>query len=256
MKSAFTLLELLVAVAILAVLVGLAIPATTHVSQYAARVKEVSNLRQLGVAAHLYANDHNQELPGHPAPGVLSDPNVAGGTWPQLFCQYLSPSDPRVFLDPQDRQTARLPLDVVLSSEVNNTGYVCNGFDDLASEGQVPSMIPLSRLPLPAQTILLGPKTQGATGFYVDVLLQPLADLLNEFNPAVYDGGAHYLFVDGSVRFFKQADYSDSFWLSDKSIRLPSLPSAPVFQSLPRFAGARSPRGDRWPLFMSAVVWR
>ena len=234
MKSAFTLLELLVAVAILAVLVGLAIPATTHVSQYAARVKEVSNLRQLGVAAHLYA----------------------GGTWPQLFCQYLSPSDPRVFLDPQDRQTARLPLDVVLSSEVNNTGYVCNGFDDLASEGQVPSMIPLSRLPLPAQTILLGPKTQGATGFYVDVLLQPLADLLNEFNPAVYDGGAHYLFVDGSVRFFKQADYSDSFWLSDKSIRLPSLPSAPVSQSLPRFAGARSPRGDRWPLFMSAVVWR
>ncbi len=35
-------------------------------------------------------------------------------------------------------------------------------------------MIPLNRLPLPAQTILLGLKTQGAMGFYVDVLFQPL----------------------------------------------------------------------------------
>ena len=229
--------------AILALLVGVAVPASTRVSQYAARVKAVSNMRQLGVAAHLYANDHNQELPGHPE---------AGATWPQLFCQYLSPSDPRVFLDPQDRQTARLPLDTVLSPEVNNTGYLYNGFDDLAPEGQAPSVIPLSRLALPAQTILLGPKTPGATGFYVDVLLQPLTDLLNEFNPVVYDGGAQYLFVDGSVRFLKQAEYSNSFWLNDKSIQLPTLPDFPVFQGRPRFASG----AGKQPLFMGDANWR
>ena len=235
MKDAFTLLETLAVVVILTVLFTVAIPTTARVSQYAARVKAVANMRQLGVAAHLYANDHNQQLPGRPAANLLPA-SSADGTWPQLFCQYLSPSDPRVFLDPQDQQTAKLPLDTVLSPAINNTGYLYNGFDDLAPDGPAPSVVPLSRLETPSQVILLAPKTQGATDFYVDVLLQPIANLLNVFNPVVYDGGAHYLFVDGSVRFLKQSEYSNNFWLSDKSIHLPALPDLPLFQSHPSFA--------------------
>ena len=235
MKGAFTLLETLAGMAIVAVLFAVAIPTTAHVNQYAARVKAVSNLRQLGVAAQLYANDHNQQLPGRPTSDPLPAPK-SDGTWPQLFCQYLSPSDPRVFLDPQDRRTAKLPLNTVLSPAVNNTGYLYNGFDDLAPEGQAPSVVSLTRLETPSQIILLAPKAQGVTGFYVDVLLQPIANLLNEFNPVVYDGGAHYLFVDGSVRFLKQSEYSNSFWLSDKSIQLPALPDLPFFRSHPSFA--------------------
>ncbi len=152
-----------------------------------------------------------------------------------------------MFLDPQDRQTAKLPLDNVLSAAVNNTGYLYNGFDDLASEGQAPSVVPLNRLDAPSQIILLAPKAQGATDFYVDVLLQPIANLLSEFNPVVYDGGAHYLFVDGSVRFLKQSEYSNSFWLSDKSIQLPSLPDVPLFQRHPSFADGSGARPGTGP---------
>ena len=70
-KAAFTLLETLVVFTVVAVLVAVAIPATTRVSQYSARMKAISNMRQIGVAAHLYANDHNQQLPGHPADAGL-----------------------------------------------------------------------------------------------------------------------------------------------------------------------------------------
>ncbi len=243
MKGAFTLLETLVVFTVLAVLVAVAIPATTRVHQYSARMKAVSNMRQLGVAAHLYANDHNQQLPGHPVgEGLPVLGNAAGGTWPQLFCEYLSPSDPRVFLDPSDRQTAKLPLTTVLSDQINNTGYIYNGFDDLSPQGLPLNAVPLSRLENPSQIILLAPKTQGATIFYADLLLQPLADLLNQFNPVVYDGGAHYLFVDGSVRFLKESEYSNNFWLTDKSVRLPTLPILPLPDGMNSLAG---PTGSR-----------
>ncbi len=254
MKAAFTLLETLVVFTVVAVLVAIAIPATTHVSQYSARMKSIANMRQIGVAAYLYANDHNQQLPGRVSDAGLPAANTSG-TWPQLFCDYLSPTDPRVFLDPSDKQTATLLPNLVLSPVVNRTGYLYNGFDDLGSDGQPPAMIPLNRVQNPSQVILLAPKVQGATQFYADLLLPSLTDLLSQLNPKVYDGGASYLFTDGSVRFLRQADYSNNYWLADKSIQLPTVTST----INARFAFARGGflGGPlRWPGSLGAANWR
>ena len=53
----------------------------------------------------------------------------------------------------------------------------------------------------------------------------------------------------------RQAEYSHSFWLSDKSIQLPALPGLPIFQDHPRFAHSRSPAIRRRPLFMGDASW-
>lgn len=228
MKAAFTLLEVLVVFAVVAVLAAVAIPASTRMSQYSARMKSISNLRQIGVAARLYANDNNQQLPGQPAGTGLGLPGLGlpGNTsdqWPKLFCAYLSPSDPRVFLDPSDPVTAKLPLASILSDTVNNTGFVYNGFNDLGVDNQPVQSVPLTRFDTPAEVVLLGQKTPGATAFYVNLLFNPLGDLLSLLNANAYDGGSHYLFVDGSVRFIKQADYSSNLWLVNKGVSLPIL---------------------------------
>src|SRR5437899_8605535 len=58
MKRAFTLVELLVVTAIIAILAALLFPALARSKASAQRVKCVSNLHQLGLAAHLYWDDN------------------------------------------------------------------------------------------------------------------------------------------------------------------------------------------------------
>src|SRR5215831_6964609 len=57
--GAFTLLELLVVAAILAILASLLLPALVKSKVSAQRVKCVSNLHQLHLSAHLYWDDNN-----------------------------------------------------------------------------------------------------------------------------------------------------------------------------------------------------
>ncbi len=61
--QAVTLLELLVVLGVMAVLVVVAFSVVAHVKMNARRVQCLSNLRQIGMAIHLYANEHSGYLP-------------------------------------------------------------------------------------------------------------------------------------------------------------------------------------------------
>ena len=61
---AFTLIEMIVVLAIIAILMSMVYPMFTSMSERAKATKDLSNLRQIGIATQTYLNDTDGVLPG------------------------------------------------------------------------------------------------------------------------------------------------------------------------------------------------
>ena len=197
----FTLLELLVVMAVVLVLAGLALPALARARGQGYRAFCLNNLRQWGLATQMYVLDHDDFLPpdGTPNPG---DSNTNTGWYIQLprelglpryhdmewrtnaaaatgFTVWLCPSNRR-------RSNGRNLFHYCLNSYVNGTG-----------EAAVP--VRLNTLPSPASLVwLFDSKNLPAVGYW------------GYCHTNLHSGGAQFLFLDGHARRFRRADYWDT----------------------------------------------
>jgi len=63
-ERAFTLIEMIVVLAVIAIMMSLVYPAYLGISERAKATKDMSNLRQIATATQMYMNDNNGVFPG------------------------------------------------------------------------------------------------------------------------------------------------------------------------------------------------
>lgn len=176
MKRGFTLVELIIVIAIIAMLATLALPEVEKSIERARAAACLGNLRQIGVAVNLYANDNEGRLPfiNNPARPVYTDPeDLPEGETAKTMLEAFGPYG-------IEERTLRCPSDAA-------------GENLFASEGTSYEWRPFFD-----DELLNNPRRYTRRGTIVTARLTNIRLVMD--TESVHRGGRNWLFADGRVQ--------------------------------------------------------
>lgn len=190
--AGFTLIELIVVIAIVAVLAALLIPAVGRVRASANEAKCISNLRQIGAANLAFANDNNGEI-------------AAGGHWTNYWWmyqirEYMEGSEDLdnfigIMVCPADETEGW--GDPPAGYEIQRRSYGVNNFLTQSVDG-VNTGKTLVSIPFPAKTVYAGDTGRSPA----DSNWIAGADYWLGVSGDRHQGRINYVFLDGHVAGF------------------------------------------------------
>jgi prepilin-type N-terminal cleavage/methylation domain-containing protein/prepilin-type processing-associated H-X9-DG protein len=217
-RAAFTLIELLVVIAIIAILAAVLFPVFAQAREKARQVSCLSNMKQIGAAALMYAQDYDERTPrnwygdlGMEATNYPGDPPNDRYKWMDVIQPYIK--NTQVFVCPSASNLTYVPRSSLQAGQETRKygGYAYNrAYGDFDVEADItPASKLLAQLEVPSETVWFA-ETLGGGPYdfdfrWPDVAANPVVENTSPRRLGVYiverhHGRTNVLWCDGHAK--------------------------------------------------------
>lgn len=229
-RRGFTLIELLVVIAVIAILMGILLPALSKARKQAKSVLCRNNLKQVGYAAALYADNFDHKIPRGHRGGELIDVDP----WFMLFIPYLAQDTTEG--DYRNVKIFRCPN---YPEKKQTLGFVINAWrkpgDPLYERNSWVYPTPITKIRRPGEKIYLADNEDGQWRAIIETAKDPDVGRLDVFRPsqlpmsddetrgagrrvarARHKQGCNVLFLDWHVGYEAAERMTKEQWILEK----------------------------------------